>query len=56
MFYDLLGGVTKLEAFQCYFVTKLNPLKPSPILKVVVVEVVRIFLKVKTMISKSNML
>jgi hypothetical protein len=29
MFYDLLGGVTKLEAFQCYFVTKLNPLKRS---------------------------
>jgi hypothetical protein len=33
MFYDLLGGVTKLEAFQCYFVTKLYPLKPSPFLK-----------------------
>jgi hypothetical protein len=33
MFYDLLGGVTKLEAFQCYFVTKLNPLKPSPFKK-----------------------
>ena len=34
MFYDLLGGVTKLEAFQCYFVTKLYPLKPSPFLKI----------------------
>ncbi len=33
MFYDFLGGVTKLEAFQCYFVTKLYPLKPSPFLK-----------------------
>ena len=33
MFYDLSGGVTKLEAFQCYFVTKLYPLKPSPFLK-----------------------
>ena len=25
MFYDILGGVTKLEAFQCSFVTKLYP-------------------------------
>jgi hypothetical protein len=25
--------VTKLEAFQCYFVTKLYPLKSSPFLK-----------------------
>ncbi len=55
MFYDLSGGVTKLKAFQCYFMTKLNPLKPSPFFKVVVV-VVRIFSKVKTMISNSNML
>ncbi len=26
--------MTKLETFQCYFVTKLYPLKPSPFLKV----------------------
>jgi hypothetical protein len=25
MFNDLLGGLTKLEAFQCYFVTKFYP-------------------------------
>jgi hypothetical protein len=44
MFYDILGGVTKLEAFQCSFVTKLYPPKPSP------------FFKIKMKMSRSNLL
>ena len=44
MVYDMLGGVTKLEAFQCYFVTKLYPPKPSP------------FFKIKMKMSRSNLL
>jgi hypothetical protein len=44
MFNDLLVGVTKLEAFQCNFVTKLYPPKPSP------------FFKIKMMMSRINLL